>query len=41
MPVLWWVWLDLVFLVGRVVSCGGFWDVYELSIILGILSANV
>ena len=40
MPVLWWVKLDLVFLVGRPVSCGVFWDVCELSMILGSLSAN-
>ena len=31
--------LDLVFLVGRTASGGGFWDVCEL-IILGNLSAN-
>ena len=32
--------LDLVFLVGRVVSAGVFWGVCELSMILGSLSAN-
>ena len=37
MPVFWWVGLDLVFLVGRVVSI---WGVCELSMILGRLSAN-
>ena len=40
MPVFWWVWLDPVFLVGRAESGGVFWGVCELSIILGILSAN-
>ena len=40
MPVVWWVGLDLVFLVGRAVSGGVFWDVCELSMILGSLSAN-
>ena len=32
--------LDLVFLVGRTTSCGVFWRVCELSMILGSLSAN-
>ena len=32
--------LDRVFLVGRAMSCGVFWDVYELIMILGSLSAN-
>ena len=40
MPVLWWVGLDLVFLVGRDVSGGVFWGVCELNMILGSLSAN-
>ena len=40
MPVFWWVGLDLVFLVARALSGGGFWGVCELSMILGSLSAN-
>ena len=40
MPVLWWVGLDLVFLVGRATSGGVFWGVCELSMILGSFSAN-
>ena len=40
MPVFWWVWLDLVFRVGRAASSGAFWGVCELSMILGSLSAN-
>ena len=40
MPVFWWVWLDLVFLVGRTVSGGVFWSVCELIMILGSLCAN-
>ena len=40
MPLFWWMWLDLVFLVGRAVSGGVFWDVCELSLILGSVSAN-
>ena len=36
----WWMRLDLVFLVGRTASCGVFWSVCELSMILGNLSAN-
>ena len=40
MPVLWWVGLDLVFLVGRDVSGGVFWGVCELIMMLGSLSAN-
>ena len=40
MSVLWWVGLDLVFLVGRTASSGVFWGVWELSIILGSFSAN-
>ena len=39
-PVFWWMRLDLVFLVGRATSGGVFWDVCELSMILGSLSAN-
>ena len=38
-PVFWWMWVDLVFLVGRTASSGVFWGVCELIIILGILSA--
>ena len=37
---LWWVWLDLVFLVGRTASGGVFRGVCELSMIIGSLSAN-
>ena len=40
MPVFWWVGMDLVFLVGRAMSGAVFWVVCELSMILGILSAN-
>ena len=40
MPVFWWMRLDLVFLVGTTASCGVFWGVCELSIILLNLSAN-
>ena len=40
MLVSWWVWLDLVFLVGRAVSGSVFLGVCELSMILGSLSAN-
>ena len=36
----WWVGLDLVFLVGRVMSSGVFWGVCELIMILGSLSAS-
>ena len=36
----WWVGLDLVFLVGKAASSGVFWGVCELSMILGSLSAN-
>ena len=39
-PVFWWLRLDLVFLVGRTASSGVFWDVCELSMILGSLFAN-
>ena len=40
MPVFWWMRLDLVFLVGRTASGGVFWDVSDLSMLLGSLSAN-
>ena len=40
MPVFWWMRLDFVFLVGRTVSGGVFWDVCDLIMILGSLSAN-
>ena len=40
MPVFWWMRLDLVFLLVRTASSGVFWGVYELSMILGSLSAN-
>ena len=40
MPVLWWIRLDLVFLVGSTVSGGVFWGVCDLIMILGSLSAN-
>ena len=40
MAVFWWVELDLVFLVGRVVSGGMFWAVCDLIMILASLSAN-
>ena len=40
MPVLWWMRLDLVFLVGRTMSGGVLWDVCDLIMILGSLSAN-
>ena len=40
MPVLWWMRLDLVFLVGRAASGGVFWGVCEFSMILDSLSAN-
>ena len=40
MPVFWCVGLDLVFLVGRGMSGGVFWDVCEFSMILGSLPAN-
>ena len=40
MPVLWWLGLDLVFLVGRAAFGYVFWGVCELSMILGSLSAN-
>ena len=40
MPVFWWMRLDLVFLVGRSMTGGVFWDVCGLIMILGGLSAN-
>ena len=41
MPVFWWMRLDLVFLVGSVVSGSVFCGVCEHSMILGSLSASV
>ena len=40
MPVFWWMRLDLVFLVGRTTSGVVFWDVCDLIMTLGSLSAN-
>ena len=40
MPVFWWVWLDLFFLVGRTTSGGVFWGVCDLIMILGSFSDN-
>ena len=40
MPELWWMRLDLVFLVGTSTSGGAFWGVCGLIMILGSLSAN-
>ena len=40
MLVFWWMRLDLVCLVGRSASGGVFLCVFELSMFLGILSAN-
>ena len=40
MPVYWCMRLDLVFLVGRTMSDGGFWGVCDLIMILGSFSAN-
>ena len=40
MPVFWWMRLDLVFPVGRIVSSGVFWGVCDLIMILGSLSVN-
>ena len=40
MPVLWWVELDLVLLIGRATSEGVFFGVCELSMILGSPSAD-
>ena len=36
----WWMWLDLFFLVGRNTSSDVFWGVCELIMILSSLSAN-
>ena len=40
MPVLWCMWLDLVFLVGRSTSGSVFLGVCDLIMVLGSLSAN-
>ena len=40
MPLLWWMRLDLVFLVGRSTSDGVFCGVCDLIMILGSFSAN-
>ena len=40
MPVLWWMRLDLVFLVGTSTSGGVFWGVCGIIMILGSFSAN-
>ena len=40
MPVFWWMRLDVVFLVGRIAFGVVFWDVCDLIMILGSLSAN-
>ena len=40
MSVFWWMRLDPVFLVGRTVPNGVFWDVCDLIMILGSLSAD-
>ena len=40
MPELWWMRLDLVFLVGGSISCGVFWGVCGLIMILDSLCAN-
>ena len=40
MPVFWWMRLDLLFLVGRILSGGVSWGVCELIMILGSLFAN-
>ena len=40
MPVLWWMRLNLVFLVGRSTSGGVFWGVCGLIMIIGSLSGN-
>ena len=39
-PVVWWVGLDLVFLLGRPTSSDVFWGVCEFRMIVGSLSAN-
>ena len=40
MPVVRWLRLDLVFLVGRTMSGGVFWGAWDLIMILGSLSAD-
>ena len=40
MPVFWWMRLDVVFLVGRIAFGVVFWDVCDLIMILGSLSAD-
>ena len=40
MPELWWMRLDLVFLVDKTMSGGVFWGVCDLIMILSSLSAN-
>ena len=40
MPVFWWMWPDLVFLVGWYASGGVFWGVCDLIKILGSFSVN-
>ena len=40
MSVLWWMRLNLVFLVGRTAYSGVFWGVCDLIMILGSFSAN-
>ena len=40
MPILWWVELSLVPLMGRAVSGGVFWGIFELIMTLGSLSAD-
>ena len=40
MPMFWWMRVDLVSLVGRIVSSGVFGGVCEHTMILGILSVN-
>ena len=40
MPVFWWIWLVLVFLVSRTTSGGVFRGARDLILILGNLSAN-
>ena len=40
MPVLWWMRLDLVFLMHRSASGGVFWGVCDLIMVLGSLFAN-
>ena len=40
MPMFWWVGLHLVCLVNSATSGGVFWGAFELSMILGSLSAN-